>query len=223
MTTRRDCLRGIAAMAGGLLASACALADARSDFFRAVATDRVQEVRDALMRGTDPNLSDDQGQSALVVALREGSLKVADLLIADTRTKVNTLNAKGESALMIAALKGELAQALALIEQRDAEVNKPGWAPLHYAASQDNVALIRLMLDHYAFIDATSPNGTTPLMMAAGYGSAEGVKLLLDEGADVTMKNYLGLTAADFARRAGRDEVAQTLQNALRATQPKGW
>ncbi len=31
-------------------------------------------------------------------------------------------------------------------------------------------------------IDAASPNGTTPLMMAAQHGSAEMVKLLLDEG-----------------------------------------
>lgn len=223
MTTRRGGLKMIVGMTGGLLTSACAIADTRDDFFRAVQTDRVQEVKTFLVRGVDPNLRDAQGQSALIVALREKALKVADLLISDSRTQVDFVNAKGESALMIAALKGELAQAQTLIEQRDAAVNKPGWTPLHYAASQDNTALIRLMLDQYAFIDATAPNGTTPLMMAAGYGSADGVKLLLEEGADPAAKNYLGYTAADFARKAGRDEVAQTLQDAVRAQGPKGW
>jgi ankyrin repeat protein len=29
-------------------------------------------------------------------------------------------------------------------------VNKPGWAPLHYAASGGHVAILRLLLDKYA-------------------------------------------------------------------------
>ena len=46
--------------------------------------------------------------------------------------------------------------------------------------------MMRLLLEESAYIDATSPNGTTPLMMAARYGSPEAVKLLLEEGAEPT-------------------------------------
>ena len=81
---------------------------------------------------------------------------------------------------------------------RGADVNKTGWAPLHYAASAgtpQHTAIIALLLENHAYIDATSPNGTTPLMMAAHYGSNDAVQLLLDEGADPTLKNQLGLSA----------------------------
>ena len=67
---------------------------------------------------------------------------------------------------------------------------------------------------------AASPNGTTPLMMAAQYGSNEAVQLLLDEGADPTLKNQLGLTAADFALRVSRTESADKIAAAIRKRQP---
>ena len=41
-------------------------------------------------------------------------------------------------------------------------------------------------------------------MMAAHYGTPAAVKLLLEAGADPTLKNQLGLTAIDFADRGDR-------------------
>jgi ankyrin repeat protein len=81
---------------------------------------------------------------------------------------------------------------------------------------------MRLLLDAYAYIDAASPNGTTPLMMAAQYGSDDAVRLLLEEGADPTIKNDLSLTAVDFANRVDRPETAKIILAAIQARQPKG-
>ena len=121
---------------------------------------------------------------------------------------------------MLAALKGQQDLVTKLIA-RDADINKPGWAPLHYAATGGHVAIMKLLLDNYAFIDAQSPNGTTPLMMAAMYGSTAAVKLLLDEGADPLMKNEQGMTAIDFAKRANRSDAVELLSAApVRAKRP---
>ena len=123
---------------------------------------------------------------------------------------------------MMAAIRGQLDIARQLID-KDADVNKPGWAPLHYAVSSsqgDALGVAKLLLDNSAYVDAASPNGTTPLMMAAMYGSPEAVKLLLEESADPTLKNQLGLTAIDFARRANRNDVAELIATAIRARQP---
>ena len=78
------------------------------------------------------------------------------------------------------------------------------------------------MLDHYAYIDAESPNGSTPLMMAARYGSADSVKLLLDSGADATIKNALGLSALDFAQTAGHADAAALIAAAVRTKRSGG-
>jgi ankyrin repeat protein len=67
------------------------------------------------------------------------------------------------------------------------------------------------LLQKGATVDAESPNGTTPLMMAAGYGSDVVVDMLLKRGADRTRKNQQGLDAAAFAKKAGRDGLAQRL------------
>ena len=157
-----------------------------------------------------------------MIALQNGANRAVAALLASRRLNVEARNAKDESPLMMAAIKGNVEAVKALIA-RDADVNKTGWTPLHYAASAgspQHAVIISLLLENHAYIDAASPNGTTPLMMAAHYGSTEAVQLLLDEGADPTLKNQLGLTAADFALRVSRTESAERIAAAIRKRQP---
>ncbi|HSI54388.1 MAG TPA: ankyrin repeat domain-containing protein [Ramlibacter sp.] len=191
------------------------------DFFIAIKQDDANAITALLRRGFDPNTPSPQGQDGLYVALREGSLKAAVALVDWPKTKVESRTAQDESPLMMAALKGHLDIAKKLVA-RDADVNKTGWTPLHYAATGGHLAIIELLLEHHAYIDAESPNGTTPLMMAAHYGSPAAVKLLLEAGADPRLKNQQGLTAADFARRANRQEAADLIARTVRAGHPKG-
>ena len=191
------------------------------DYFRSIESDEAVVVKRLLGRGFDPNTLDPKGQHGLYLALRESSLKVAQLLVDWPKTDVNKLNAKDESALMLAALKGHQKIAEALVK-RGADVNKTGWAPLHYAASSANLPIIAMLIENSAYIDAESPNGTTPLMMAAMYGTPEAVKLLIDEGADVQLKNAQGLTALQFAQRADRANSVELIVTALKRKQPAG-
>jgi ankyrin repeat protein len=75
---------------------------------------------------------------------------------------------------------------------------------------------VRLLLDHDAYIDAESPNKTTPLMMAARGGFRDIVEYLLAQDADLRLKNELGLTAVDFARAQGHVLLADFLATRLR-------
>ncbi len=196
-------------------------AGAFDDFFRAVKNDDATTVQNLLKRGLDPNTRDESGQHGLYIALRESSLKAAQTLIDWPKTDLNAANKANETPLMMAVLKGQVAMAAAMLA-KEADVNKPGWAPLHYAATAGHIELITLLLENHAYIDAESPNGSTPLMMAAQYGTASAVKLLLEEGADPLLKNQLGLTAIDFARRADRADSAEMIGAFVRAKQPKG-
>jgi uncharacterized protein len=191
------------------------------DFFMALKQDDPQAVRALLNRGFDPNTLDPKHLPGLYVALRDSSLKAAQALIDWPKTNVEMRTPEDESPLMMACLKGQIDMAKKLIS-RDADINKTGWTPLHYAATGGHVAIIELLLDQDAYIDAESPNGTTPLMMAAHYGSPAAVKFLLEAGADPTLKNQLGLTAIDFANRAGRRDAAEMIAASIRAARPKG-
>ncbi|HEY2257600.1 MAG TPA: ankyrin repeat domain-containing protein [Variovorax sp.] len=203
-----------------LTSSLAASADDAVSFFRAVRADNGSGVKSMIGDGFDPNTKDPNGQTALLLALREPSPKVIEVLLASPKVNIDARNAADETPLMMAALKGNVELASKLIA-RDADINKPGWTPLHYAATSGNIPIIKMLLDKDAFINSQSPNGTTPLMMAAMYGTSDAVKLLLEEGADPLMKNQLDMSATDFATKASRPDAIQMIGAAVTEAQQK--
>lgn len=178
----------------------CSLSNAGSydDFIAALHFDRPEVVEKLLARGFDPNTPNEKGSAALLVAIQSESPKSALVLAKHPKTLVNTINNQGETPLMLAAISNQLELAKVLIE-RGADVNKPGWTPLHYASTRGHRQMMRLLLDNDAYIDAETDNGTTPLMMAAYYASPLAVKLLLEEGTDPTLVNSANVSALDMA------------------------
>lgn len=191
------------------------------DFFTAIKQDDASTISSLLKRGFDANTPNSAGESGLVLALQESSLKTAAVLIDWPGTNVEQRTPQDESPLMLAALKGWSGLCRQLID-KGADVNKPGWTPLHYAATNGHLEIMSMLLDRYAYIDAASPNGTTPLMMAAHYGTSAAVKLLLEAGADPLLKNDQGLSAIDFAQSANRSDSAGIIAAFIRGLQPKG-
>jgi ankyrin repeat protein len=95
------------------------------------------------------------------------------------------------------------------------------WAGLGLALAQKQYSAARLLLDAGANVNqrwcelfrsdyfrdqgptdlrCTFENGVTPLMWAAASGDEQAVELLLEYAADVTLKNWMGQSAADVAR-----------------------
>lgn len=190
-------------------------ADPAVDFFRAVNVDNERAVKALLDKGFDPNTANPQGQVGLFLAMRDESPKVAAVLLAHPAVRVDATTPADETPLMMACLRGNIEWARRLLDS-GAALNRTGWTPLHYAASGSQTALVNLLLDRGAAIDASSPNRSTPLMMAARYGASESAELLLARGADTKARNERDLTAADFARAAGREALAARIEAAAR-------
>lgn len=195
--------------------SSASFAGSYEDFFTALERNDASTVTRLMERGFDPNTPDPQGRPALYAALQAESLEAVAALWRHPQLDVNALNNTDESPLMMAALKGQLLWSTRLLE-RGAVVNKRGWTPLHYAVSsaEADLKLVELLLDKGAAIDAVSPNGTTPIMMAALYGTEAAARLLWSRGADLKRKNDRGMTAADFAASGGREKLAGQLRAA---------
>ena len=168
------------------------------DFFKAIVFDQDKLVGHLISLGMDPNTPNEHGEPALVFAVRSSAPKTVALLLHQKDIQVDAPNTADETALMLAANTTDLKIADALIDN-GASVNRKGWTPLHYAASKGHVAMMHVLIDNDAYIDAESPNGTTPLMMAAFYGTPNAVKLLLEEGADPTLRNQDGNNALEMA------------------------
>jgi RNA polymerase sigma factor (sigma-70 family) len=115
----------------------------------------------------------------LLQSARAGDIeRVKTLLKADPRLLV-ARDPMGNTALIIAVNSGHEALADLLF---DAGV-EPG---LHEAAAIGDSGRVRAALDqHLEQLDAYSPEGFTPLALAAHFGHLEVMRLLIDRGADV--------------------------------------
>jgi hypothetical protein len=74
-----------------------------------------------------------------------------------------------------------------------------GWPPIVHAVHKHQLASIEALLAGGADINATTPGGTTALMMAASYGQNDSVRLLLARGANTSLRDHNGETALDLA------------------------
>ncbi len=190
----------------GLLLSQAAQAQSPA-FWRAIESNDINALRTELMRGANPNARHPDHGPAIVAAARFKSFDVVRVLASLNATDVDAASVADETALMLVSTLGDRRSFDALL-QRGAQVNRPGWTALHYAASGGQLELVKVLIEQHAFIDAQSPNNTTPLMMAARMRALPVVQYLIDQGADPSLRNQAGLDAAAYLERNGERQWA---------------
>ena len=98
------------------------------------------------------NLTNQEGETALMVAARLGSQETAEILLA-AGAEVSSQDPGGRSALTLASYGGHqevvglLLDQGAVVDQQDRE----GMCPLHWAVRQGQVETVRTLLDRGAF------------------------------------------------------------------------
>jgi len=204
------------ALALGLLVSMPAWPrDVLQTFVLAAKANDVAFVQRLPELGLDERSRDGLRNNLLMLALREGgedlALNLLNQAVWQQKSVLEHQNQLAETPLMISALKG-LERATKRLIELGAEVNRPGWTALHYAATSGSVAVIRLLGEHSAYVDAVSPNNTTPLMMAARFNHRPAAAALIELGADPTITNQAGLNARDYAKEQNNSDLAFWLE-----------
>lgn len=107
-----------------------------------------------------------------------------------------------DNDLTLAVRAGDVSRVQALLA-RGADPNRAvgvnEWPPLMHAVHKDQLGTAEALLGHGADVNQGSPDGMTPLMMAAGYGNDAMVTLLLRHRADPHLKTKDGANVLDFA------------------------
>ncbi len=127
---------------------------------------------------------------------------------------VNEYNADGFTPLALACYFGHYEVARYLI-LKGADVNKSlnnslGICPLHLAVANNNLDIVRMLIEHNVQINVQQNSGVSALHYAAKHGDAEMLILLLENGAvDQPMED--GKLPADLARENGYIAIADIL------------
>lgn len=128
------------------------------------------------------NAKDDQGRSALLVAVMNKHHKVVKVLIAEPEIDLLIKDNDGRTPLSLAAQNGFTLVVMALISRPDLPIDyqeDDRRTALSYAAENGHTGVIRLLLERYASGDIEDENGKTPIMYAAANPENSAAQVLL--------------------------------------------
>ena len=154
-------------------------------------------VRYLIKAGADVNIQDDTGRIALVEAAKGKKWPIMMDLI-NAGADVNVRDIYSDTALMFAAVGGEVRIVSSLLKA-GADINAQCREMSALSAAvehrKEDVALLLIKSGADVNVPDHVYQGTTALMRAAKNGMVQIVDALLESGADVHLRNYVGETA----------------------------
>lgn len=183
--------------------------DASKELADAVVGNDPDRVRYLLDHGADPNAVAELDYNALQWAVREGHVKIAEILL-EHGAQVELRDKDGWSPLMFAVYRNN-PDMIRLLIQRGAKKDAyggSGWNPLSVAITYGDIDRVKQLVDAGVDINATNEAGYTPVMFATAK-SADGVlEMLIKQGANVRAANKAGITSLMLA--AAENNAAAT-------------
>jgi len=144
-------------------------------------------------------------------------------VLLDAGANPDVQDAQGRTALLLSVSQGVSGTAKVLLEKNASPDMKDntGKTPLMMAAKNGFRRIVRLLLDYDADINAIEYNEQsfgevssrmTALSYAVRGGHAGIVSMLLEHGADTSLRNHDGETAFDIARKNGYSDILEMLR-----------
>ncbi len=161
----------------------------------------------------DPKVKGVNGSNAIDLALGQNS-DVLQILVNDARFEKEQLNDFGHTPLF-SAVQGSKLEAIKILLRSGVNPNKGDMfnkqTPLWYAVQQNLLEIIRELIKAKA--DVTITNNTYDSLLHIAKTKAC-VELLIQEGALINHRNYMGMTPIKVAIKLGNKEVVSALLSA---------
>ena len=148
-----------------------------------------------LSKGASANATDLHGNNALLLAAQNGRKELYDYCITKLGLSPNSLNSKKENALMLSFRSSNAGLINQLLdENQNLEFqNTDGETALFYAERSELPEIFSIYLAKKVNINHADKDGNTVLLKAALRDNTPHVFLLIEQGADVFVKNKNGL------------------------------
>ena len=150
----------------------------------------------------------------LHAAAKNGEIEIIELLVSQ-RCLVDSRSREGLTPLMMAALYDE-PNAFQMLLQNSADPSLKdnyGLSPLHYAAKGGNTVIIKNLLSLGLDIDSRGTQGTTPLMFAVAFDKQSDFQVLIENGADPSLKADKELSLLHCAVQGGNTSIINKLSS----------
>jgi len=168
-----------------------------------------------LDKGARVDIRDADGATALHRAVEYGHTGILDLLLA-SKADINARAMQGYTPLLIASVRGfpEIVELL-VTKGADGEViNEDGLNALHIAISYtDSIQTVERLIAGGTDVNASAPEGNTPLHIAASRNKIEIVRLLLAARAEINARTEDGWAPLHEAITASKEVVDLLLDN----------
>jgi len=172
----------------------------------------IDKVKLLLQLSVNPNSSDYNGITPLMLAAQNGHYEVAKLLL-DSSANPNLLPLDGNSALH-AAVRAANDSIAELLINHQANVNQSNTldlTPLHYSVWFGLPYITDLLLYNNADPNKKDIFGNTPLIFSVYNGASISSQLLLEYGADPNLSNMKGNTPFMVASQFNDTSIANLL------------
>lgn len=186
----------------------------QSPLLLALSNHRVSVAQLLIKHGADIQIRDRKNRTVLQQAARIGDEALISTLL-KKGLKVSAQDRVGRTSVHEAASRG-FQQVLELLLKAEPEAasiaSRSGKTALHLAAATGHVGTMKILLASAGTdVNVQDQSFRTPLIRAASYGSPEAVQILLDAGADTSIRDASGQTAKDHATKQKHGEVVKLL------------
>ncbi|VDI07446.1 Hypothetical predicted protein [Mytilus galloprovincialis] len=171
-------------------------------------------VRLLLQSGWDINYSEPKyGNTCLLEASIKGYQSMVALLL-DKGANVNASNHTGDTSLTVASMHGHASIVQLLIEKEVEmyKMNKNGESSLFLACLSNRLEVIKVLINHGYYIDSIEKEKQQTCLSVASYHAyASIVAFLVENGANVNTKSYIGNTPLMLAAAKGHLDIVHYL------------